>query len=143
MLMSWADACNSSTDSGLNSRPFTPDCNFPCDGAMSECCDFEWVPQLKVSNVDTFSRVESDLAQLGPHLTTGEQCGCSRLTWSLTIDASYNADLDFRYFPFDSQLLNVTFFNPHFHHVHFQHLAGMLEIDGSFQDITQGMSRTL
>ena len=150
MLFSWVDQHNSSAASGLSGMPVTPACSFPCDTTRSECCDTVWVPQLKVSNLDSISSVESELAELGPlvdytnRVTAGNKTWdqdsyeCARRGWSMTLDASFDAILDFRNFPFDSQLLNVTFFNPLFHHVHYKHLAGMLQIDGAFQDITQG-----
>lgn len=154
MFMSWVDDVNGSTKTGLVSTPFTPSCQFPCDAAFSECCDSEWVPELKISNMEDAGKIESELTGIiGPRVdysvsykvgdeTTQHTVSCSRHGWSLNIDAMFDADLSFRTFPFDYQTLDVVVFNPFFRHVHFQPLPGMLPTDGNFQDIANGACQT-
>ena len=82
----------------------------------------------------SINSITSELSLLGPRVNDG----CARHGWSVTIDALFDADLDFHTFPYDHQMLPMTFFNPFLRHVHFQPLPGMLGIDGNFQDVTAG-----
>lgn len=93
------------------------------------------MPELHISNIGPISSIKSELSLVGPKRGHAE---CARHGWTVTIDAAFDADLDFRAFPFDHQMLPVVFFNPFLRHVHFQPLPGMLDIDGKLQDVTAG-----